>query len=189
MKDFSCHQQQFKGYLVAYFISQIKCLVMSEVVSYHGFESEPFKTKADDVEKTTEPKISRDYIKNKNEAWLQDRDQHVENSRRHIQEQKERRRKYLMEEVALMPSRPFDRDSITRASANRTTYSSAPIGDVHDYEQHYNLNTSVLLRCETHWSGEYHVGDHVRNGHIRNTKDGPVWVSSHGVRGHKKRKQ
>lgn len=43
---------------------------------------------------------------------------------------------------------------------------------------------AIATAYMTNWIGIQHIGSHVRSGHVRQTRNGPVYIRSHGVRGH-----
>lgn len=214
------HQGQFKKYLIAYFLGQMKCLLVNQVDTTRCFDSGVLDNDSCETKKFERTKLSREFIQNKNKAWYLNKDAHVENSRRKERERRERRHHRVIGENPQREKDYDDKVSVTQVSKKpklsrefirqkNEAWFKNKNQHVENSRQHLRdrsdrRRTSVqwndapapsffpriegLFGFGSHWTGEYHIGDHVRTGHYRMTKNGPVWVRSHGVRGHKKKR-
>jgi hypothetical protein len=214
------HQGKFKKYLIAYFLGQMKCLLIDQVDTGRCFDSEVVYNGVCETKQHDMISPSLEFIKNKNEAWFLNKEVHVYNSRKKERERRERRDRRLISEktkrekgcknkvtfsqFSKQPtlSREFIRQKNEAWFKNKDQHIENSRKHFRDKRDHRRATVqwndapapSFLSRVGrlfgfgSHWTGEYHVGDHVRTGHYRMTKNGPVWVRSHGVRGHNKKR-
>lgn len=214
------HHVKFKKYLIAYFLGQMKLLIVGQVDRIQCFDSDLIGSASSATKKHENPKLSREYISNKNNTWFLNKDTHIESSRRKEGERRERRHHRVAggksqcgtscsspvftTQVYKNPklSGEFIRQKNEAWFKNKDQHIENARQHFRDKSEHRRAvmqwneapAPSFFSRDEgpfvfgSHWTGEYYVGDHVRTGHYRMTTNGLVWVRSHGVRGHNKKR-